>query len=328
MDKPICWGILGTGNIANQFAKGLSVLPDARLVAVGSRSEATAEAFANRYDIPNRHATYEALVTDPEVDVVYISTPHSLHRENTLLCLDAGKPVLCEKPFAINAAEAEEMIETARDRKLFLMEAMWTRFLPIQVRVRQWLEEGRIGDVRMVISDFGFRTSVSAEGRLFNPAYGGGALLDVGCYAVSFASMVYGRQPRDIVSLADMGSTGVDEQAAMVFRYDEGEMAVLYTAIRTNTPQESRILGTEGSIYLHPPFWKGTTATVAVGRDSQTVTLSYDGNGYNCQAAEVMRCLREGLLESPVMPLDESLAVMRTLDRIRVEWGLKYPMEV
>jgi predicted dehydrogenase len=328
MDRPIRWGILGTGNIAKQFARGLSVLPDAQLVAVGSRSVETADAFGDAFDVPRRHASYAALAEDPEVDVIYVSTPHPLHAPNTILCLEAGKPVLCEKPFAINAREAESMIAVARRKNLFLMEAMWTRFLPAVAKAREWVDQGRIGEVRMIAADFGFRAGWDEESRLLNREMGGGALLDVGIYPVSLASFFLRRQPTRISGLADIGATGVDEQAAVVLGYDKGELAVLYTAVRTNTPQDAHILGNEGAIRLDPPFWKGTQATLTIhGQDAETVELPYDGNGYNCEAAEVMRCLREGRLESDVMPLDETLAIMRTLDRIREGWGLRYPAD-
>lgn len=326
MDRPIRWGILGTGNIAKQFARGLSVLPDAQLVAVGSRSVETADAFGDAFDVPRRHASYAALAEDPEVDVIYVSTPHPLHAPNTILCLEAGKPVLCEKPFAINAREAESMIAVARRKNLFLMEAMWTRFLPAVAKAREWVDQGRIGEVRMIAADFGFRAGWDEESRLLNREMGGGALLDVGIYPVSLASFFLRRQPTRISGLADIGATGVDEQAAVVLGYDKGELAVLYTAVRTNTPQDAHILGNEGAIRLDPPFWKGTQATLTIhGQDAETVELPYDGNGYNCEAAEVMRCLREGRLESDVMPLDETLAIMRTLDALRAQWNLTYP---
>ena len=214
MEK-IRWGILSTGNIARQFAHGLAALDDAELVAVGSRSAASADQFGNEFNVANRHASYEALANDPAVDAIYVATPHTLHAANTLLCLRAGKAVLCEKPFAINAAETAAMIAEARTRGLFLMEAMWTRFLPHMVRIRALIHAGAIGDVRMLNSTFGFRTEFDPKGRLFDPALGGGALLDVGIYPVSFASMVFGT-PTFITSHATIGATGVDEQVAMI----------------------------------------------------------------------------------------------------------------
>jgi predicted dehydrogenase len=327
MAQTIRWGILGTGNIAHQFARGLSALEDAELVAVGSRSQAAADAFGDEFGVAHRHPSYEALADDPDVDAIYISTPHPFHRDNSLLCLEAGKAVLCEKPFAINARQAQEVIAYARKHKRFLMEAMWTRFLPTLVRVRELLAEHAIGEVRMLTADFGFRTRLDPHGRLFDPALGGGALLDVGVYPVALASMVFGT-PTRVASLAHLGETGVDEQSGTILGYEAGQLALVSSAIRTNTPQEAVILGTEGSITLNSPWWKGNRLTLArAGKESEQFDLSYPGNGYNCEAAEVGRCLREGKLESDVMPLDETITIMQTMDLIRSQWGLKYPME-
>src|SRR5215216_7626821 len=195
------WGILGTGNIASQFARGLVALDDAELVAVGSRTAESAEAFGERFSAPRRHASYAALASDPDVDAIYIATPHPLHHDNTIMGLEAGKAVLCEKPFAINAGQAQAMIATARERGVFLMEAMWTRFLPHMVRLRELLAAGAIGEVRMLQADFGFRTSFNPQSRLFDPALGGGALLDVGVYTISFAQMILG-EPDRVTGLA------------------------------------------------------------------------------------------------------------------------------
>jgi predicted dehydrogenase len=321
------WGILGTGAIARTFTQGLALVPDAELVAVGSRNRETADRFADSFSIPNRHGSYEELALDPDVDVVYVATPHSLHYENMLLCLKAGKAVLCEKPFTINAREAEEVIATARAKRLFLMEAMWTRFLPLLHRLRALLEQGAIGEVRMLQADFGFRTSVNPKGRLFDPALGGGALLDVGVYLVSLASMALG-VPSKMVSLAHLGETGVDEQAAIVLGYGGGQLAVLSTAIRTNTPQEATFLGTEGYIRIHAPWWRATRLTLErSGREPEVIEAPFPGNGYQYEAIDVGRCLAEGRLESSIMPLDETFAIMTTMDEVRRAWALRYPME-
>ncbi len=328
MERAVNWGVLGTGNIAKQFARGLKVLPEAHLVAVGSRAQETADAFGDEFEIPRSHASYEALVSDPDVEVIYVSTPHQLHRENTLLCLSAGKAVLCEKPFAINAVEAADMVAAARQYQCFLMEAMWTRFLPVAVKAREWLHAGEIGEPRMLTADFGFRAEINREGRLFNPEYGGGALLDVGVYTVSLASMVFGEAPQRTAGFAHIGETGVDEQAAFVLGYTDGRLASLTCAVRVNTPQDAVIMGTEGSIRFHAPFWRSTGVTLKTeGKDDVTFTTPHKGNGYEYQAAEVMNCLRAAKLESQVMPLDESVAIMQTMDQIRGQWNLKYPME-
>lgn len=325
--QPIRWGILGTGRIAGIFAEGLRTLPDARLVAVGSRSAARAEHFGALYDVPRRYSSYTALVADPAVDIVYVTSPHALHCEHTLLALQAGKPVLCEKPFALNARQAAAMIDAARARNLLLVEAMWTRWLPLMARLRELLAEQMIGAVRMLRADFGFRATPDPQHRLFNPALGGGALLDVGVYCISFASMLFGT-PTQITGLATLGGTGVDEQAAIVLGYAGGQLATLTTAIRTNIPHEALILGTAGYIRLHEQWWCPTRLTVQRdGQPAETIALPYQGNGYHYEAAEAMRCLRAGEIESPVLPHAETLVIMQTLDALRAQWGLRYPGE-
>ncbi len=324
--NPLRWGILGLGSIANQFATGLQSLADARLVAVGSRSQEKADRFGGQYDAPHRHATYEALANDPDVDAVYIATPHPLHAEDALLCLNAGKAVLCEKPFTLNAAQAEQVVATARARNVFLMEAMWTRFLPLMHRVRELVASGAIGEIRMLQADFGFRADIDPESRLFSPALGGGGLLDVGVYPISLASMLLGT-PNQVTGLAHIGETGVDEQAGLILACDAGRLAVLACGVRTATPHEATILGTQGRIRIHSPWWKPTVMTITMKDKTEEVTLPIESNGYQYEAQEVARCLAAGKTESDILPLDETLQIMRTLDTLRGQWGLKYPME-
>jgi predicted dehydrogenase len=297
-------------------------------VAVGSRSQAGADAFADQFEVPQRHSSYEALAADPEVDVVYIATPHAFHQEHSLLCLNHGKAVLCEKPFTINAAEAKVVVQTARSQGLFLMEAMWSRFFPLMGKIRQLLNEGVIGQVQQLTADFGFRGRVNPESRLYKPALGGGALLDVGVYAVSLASMIYGGPPSRIASFAALGETGVDENDAIIFAYPAGQMALISTSLRTTTSQEAVIMGTEGRLKIHSQWWVPKSITLTrFGQGNEVIEMPFEGNGYNYEAREVMRCMREGRSESDVMPLDETLSIMRTMDEMRAQWGLKYPME-
>ena len=327
MDDTIRWGILGTGKIARQFAEGLKILPAAKLMAVGSRTAEQANVFGKQFEVSHRHASYAALANDPDVDVIYVATPHSCHMENALLALSAGKAVLCEKPFAINAREAEQVITFARTKKLFLMEAMWTRCFPLMTRLRELLKSNVIGEVRMLTADFGFRAEYYEEERLFNPAFGGGALLDVGVYPVSLASMIFGA-PTRIATLAHLGKTGVDEEAAVILSHARGQLAVLSAAIRTETPQEAIIMGTQGRIRIHREWWRPKAMKLSRdGVEDERMEFPLTGNGYQFEASEVMNCLRAGKLESSVMPLDETLSIMKTLDAIRSQWGLKYPME-
>jgi predicted dehydrogenase len=321
------WGIIGTGKIAKAFATGLTVLPEAELVAVGSRTAKSANEFADIFGVPHRHASYESLANDPNVDVIYVATPNTLHKENSLLCLQAGKAVLCEKPFTINAAEAEVVIQLARAKELFLMEAMWTRFIPLVGKVRQLLADRVIGDLQMLVADLGFWADFDPLHRVFNPQLGGGALLDLGVYSISLAWMIFG-SPSRITSMAELGETGVDEQAAIIMGYDEGQLATLYTSIRTDTPAEAILMGTKGQIRIHPPMFRPTKLTLSLtGQEDSVIEMPLEGNGYNYQAAEVIRCLQAGKLESNTMPLDETLAIMKAMDQIRDQWGLKYPME-
>jgi predicted dehydrogenase len=327
MGSPIRWGVVGRGWIVESFVAGLRAIPDAELVAVGSRQPATADAFGDKLGVRTRHGSLEALANDPEIDVIYIATPHNAHKSATILCLNAGKPVLCEKPFSINAVEADEMIATARTKNLFLMEAMWPRFVPLMVKVRELLANDAIGEVRMVSADLGFRAEPGRPPRLWDPANGGGALMDVGVYVVSFAAMVLGT-PSRIASMPTIGEAGVDEQSAMILGYENGALAVLSAAIRTNTPHVATIMGTKGMIEIHHDWHKPTAFTLSVsGKTPERYDLPPHGNGYNYEAIETMRCLREGMTESPILPLDETRAIMNTLDQIRAQWGLRYPME-
>ena len=327
MADKLRWGILATARIAKKFAAGVRASEHGELVAVGSRTQAKADAFGDEHDIPRRHGTYEALVADDEVDAIYVATPHPMHKDATILCLRAGKAVLCEKPFAVNAAQAAEAIAVAREQGLFCMEAMWSRFLPSVVKARQLVADGAIGELRMILADFAFRCAWDPASRLLNPDLAGGGLLDVGIYPISLASMFFG-EARQIASTAHLGETGVDEQAGIVIQYDAGRIAVMATGVRTHSPMEVWLLGTEGKVHLDSAWWCGKT--LSLWKDGQQVEAFEPprvGNGYNYEADEVARCIAAGKTESDVIRLDETLSVVRTLDAIRAQWGLKYPME-
>ena len=326
MSKTLGWGIIGAGSIACKLAEAIPDVKGAKLVAIGSRSRKKADAFGDTYNIPHRHDSYAKLVADPDVDVVYIATPHPMHNPHALLALEAGKHVLVEKPFTVNAGEAGELIRTARRKKLFLMEAMWSRFLPSVIKARDIVASGAIGDVRMVMADFGFRAGVSRKSRLFAPELAGGGLMDVGVYTVSFAMHLLGK-PKKIATLMEPTSTGVDGQAGIVMRHAGGELSLLATGVRTSTLCEATILGTEGHIRLHSPWWAGAPLPVAAGGKENVVKVPMVEKGFVYQCREVVKCIKAGRLESDIMPLDESLGVMKTLDAIRAQWGLKFPME-
>ena len=325
--KPIRWGILSTGKIAASLAETLKKHKGAELLAVGSRQKKSAEQFGRQFDIPRRYANYQDLVNDPDVDVVYVATPHNLHHQNTLIALEAGKHVLCEKSFALNAAQSREMIAAARRKKLFLMEAMWMRFIPATIKLLELLKKGTIGEVRALRAEFGIDPGVGPEHRLLNLNLAGGSLLDVGVYPVALAHLVFGR-PQSVATRAHIGPTGVDEQAGMVFGYPGGRIASLLTAVTTAMTQTAFIYGTKGYIQIHPFFWHSKRLTVyRKNRPPQAVPAPYSGTGYQFEVEEVMRSIRAGKLQSDLWPLSETLAVMETMDTIRAQWGLRYPSE-
>ncbi|MBI2425268.1 MAG: Gfo/Idh/MocA family oxidoreductase [Candidatus Hydrogenedentes bacterium] len=328
MPDKIRWGILSTGNIANKFASDLKHAEGAVIQAVGSRTQASADAFAGKYGIPNRHTSYEALAADPEVDVIYVGTPHNFHQEHSILALNAGKAVLCEKPFAINCAEAKAVFAVAQAKQRFIMEAMWTWFIPAVAQAKSWVDEGRIGAVRMLHANFGFRMDDEERGRLRDKTLGGGSLLDVGVYPIALAAFMLDKTPVSIQSAACMEPAGVDEQAAFLLKYDRGELAVLSSAIATATNYDAYIEGEAGMIHIHSPFWCSRRATLLRPDEEPLVAeCPMPGNGMQYQALEVMRCLREGRLESPTMTHARTIEVMTIMDTIRAQWGLRYPME-
>jgi predicted dehydrogenase len=326
--EPIRWGIIGTGGIAAAFAADLQLLPGHRLAAVGSREGSRADAFAARFGIPHGHAGYDALVADPDVDVVYVATPHPAHAADALLALAAGKPVLCEKPFAMNATEAAAVVAAARERGLFCMEAMWTRFLPHMRRIRELLDAELLGDIRTVIADHGQRfLPPDPASRLYAPELGGGALLDLGIYPVSFASSVLGA-PTRVTAVSDATVTGVDAQTSIVLQDDAGRHAVLTTTLGARTPTTASITGTLGRIEIDPVWYQPTSFRLhTLSGSVQHFAEPRIGHGLRYQAAEVGRCLRDGELESPIMALDETVQIMRTMDTVRAQIGLRYPGE-
>jgi len=327
-ERTIRWGIAGTGWIAEQFATNLALVPGAELRAVGSRTRDAADAFADRFGIPVRHAGYRALAEDEDVDVVYVAVPHPWHHEVALAALRGGRNVLCEKPLTINADEARELISEARHSGLFLMEAMWSRFLPSMVRVRRLLDAGAIGEVRSIRADLGMKLD---SPRLRRPELGGGALLDLGVYPVSFASFVLGRPDR-ITAVATMTEAGVDAQTSVVLEYPGGAQALLGCTMEVDGSSSAIIAGTEGRLELDGPMHDPSSVRLVRGGDPEAAPieefrLSEPGRGYRHEAIEVVRCLRAGLTESATMPLDESISIMETLDEIRRQIGLRYAFE-
>jgi predicted dehydrogenase len=322
----IRWGVVGPGSIANGFAEAVQQTDGGTIVAVASRSTERAAAFGDRFAIPTRYGDYESLAADPDVEVVYVATPHSRHEADTLNLLRAGKHVLCEKPFALSARQATRMVAEARARGLFLMEAIWSRYLPAYRSLVDVIAEGRIGEPLLVEGDFGFRRPLEPEHRLFDLALGGGALLDLGIYPIQLCSLVLG-SPEHVVAEGVIGQTGVDEVVAAVMRYPGEKMGVVKAAIRVGMSCTARISGSEGWIDLPTLMHCPSYLTVTTGAGPERIDGSYEGNGLRFEIEEVHRCLSEGLIESPIMPLDETLDLVATLDAIRTHVGVAYPGE-
>lgn len=313
------WGILGIGKIARKFAADLALLPQAHLVAAASQSQERAESFAVEYGAPLAFGSYQALAACPDVDIVYIATPHATHCEAAMMCLEQGKAVLCEKPLAMNAAQVARMREVSIRRDVFLMEALWTRFMPATLATLDLIRSGEIGQLKAVKADFGFAAPFDPAGRLFNPVLGGGALLDIGIYPAFLALLVLGT-PARIRAASAFGTTGVDEDTGMIFEYESGAMAHLHANIRYDTPVEAHIFGDVGQIHLHGRWHHAKTLTLhRRGRSPETLLFDYPGHGYQFEAAEVMKCMDAGWRESPLLPLSFSLELAGILDQTALE---------
>lgn len=330
MDELVRWGILGTGKISRAFATALKDTPGAVLAGVASRDAGGAVAFGAEFGVTAQacYGSYQALADASDIDIIYIGTPHPVHAANAIMALNGGKAVLCEKPFTMNRREAERVVALAREKKLFLMEAMWTRYLPALDEVKRIIAAGEIGVPRQVIADFGFMTAVGPEHRLLNPELGGGAVLDLGIYPLSIAAYLLG-PVTSVQAQAEIGPTGVDVQTGFVMKHAAGGMSVCSCSLRARTPAELTVAGEHGYIRLNTMFHRPPSVTVTLADGtSRTVPTPYVGNGYAYEAIEAGRCLREGLLESPRMPLDESLALMDVLDTIRGQISLSYAADI
>ena len=318
------WGVLGTGGIATRFLADLSALEGATGVAVASRRPGGADAIAARFGVPKAFSSYQALCADPAVDVVYVATPHPFHLQNALLAIEAGKHVLVEKPFTMTGAEAETLVGAARAAGVFCMEAMWTRFLPTMAEVRRLLADGALGQLRTLHADHGQWFPADPGFRLFAPELGGGALLDLGVYPVSFASMVLGA-PAGVRAASSPAMTGVDLTTTALLTYDGGAHAVLTCTSGARTPTTAWLAGDLGRLEIEPTWYAGGAVTF-IPREGDPQRFEADvvlpgvdgvsGKGLRYQAAEVARCLDAGLTESPLLPLDETVSIMRTLDAI------------
>jgi predicted dehydrogenase len=329
MTDTVRWGIIATGGIAGNFARDLALLPDAELVAVGSRAHDTANAFGDEFGVPHRHDSYRALVEDPDVDAVYVATPHPGHHDAAMLAIDAGKAVLVEKPFAMDGAQARDMAAAARSRGVPCVEAMWTRFLPHVARIREILAAGMLGEIVYLTAEHGQWFVEDPGFRLFAPSLGGGALLDLGIYPVSFAHFVLGA-PARVAALSSPAFTGVDRTTSMIFTYDDGAHAVLTTSLAAASDNPAAVYGSEARLEIDGWFYTPTSFRV-IARDGTELerypapsSPNEIGRGMHYEAAEVGRCLRAGLTESPLLPLEETVAIMDTMDEVRRQIGLDY----
>ena len=326
------WGVLGTGLIASVFVQDVKLLDDAEVVAVASHRAGGAHGFAAKYGVPTAYDSYQALVADPDIDLVYVAVPHSRHFASALLAIRAGKNVLVEKPFTINAGEAEVLATEAGKHAVFLMEAMWARFLPHMVELRRMVDAGELGEIVTVLSDHGLRFDPEhPEHRLYDPELGGGALLDLGVYSAGFVTGFLGDQ-LEIKALGTPTATGVDASLSAIIRDEHGRHGVMTTSLSTELSNRACVAGTKGRVEIGYQFMGPSDLTIyrfgetnpAKGDTVETFTAEVSGHGIRFEAAEAARCVREGLKESPVMPLTLTLKVMRVMDEMRRQAGVSY----
>jgi predicted dehydrogenase len=323
-ERPIRWGVLATGGIARSFVEDLALMPDAEVVAVGSRTQAAADTFAARYGIPRAYGDWASLAADQDVDVVYVATPHSSHHAAAKLCVEAGRAVLCEKPLTLDLPTSQELIDSARAAGVFLMEAMWSRCNPIIRRLTDLVADGAIGEVTAVHADFGLAGSFGPEHRLRDPALGGGALLDLGIYPITLAHLVLGR-PSSVAAWASLTPEGVDQQTGLLFGYASGALAALTCGIIGDTGNVASVTGRDGRIDLPAPFHRPAHLTLRRhGAEPEVIEGPTAGHGYVPEAEEVHRCLRAGLTESPLVPHATTLDMMSIMDDIRARVGVSY----
>lgn len=325
MSKDINWGIIGCGGIAKEFASALKAVQGARLIAAASNS-GKAKQFKEEFNLPYYYDNYEKLVRNEEIDVVYIATTHNFHYENALLCLNNNKHVLCEKPVTLNAHQASHLIETAKSKKLFFMEAMWTRFSPAVFKLIDLVKGGIIGEVKTLKGDFCIDIPFDASNRYYNINLAGGALLDVGIYPITFACMVLRKYPIEITGSLNIGKTGVDEESHYILKFDNGETALLSSACTYSAPIDFKIYGTKGQILIPNFYFPQKLILKLNGTEEEIIDIPYESTGKNYEAIEVMECLRQNKTESKNQTYYDTIKIMEIMDSIRGDI-LKYPKE-
>lgn len=329
MSNKIRWGILGCGKIANKFASDLRLVDNGELRAIASRDPAKLQSFGGEHSPALTFGSYEALVESPEVDAIYIATPHGMHYEHVMLCLKHRKAVLCEKAFSLNLAQARAMVDFARKQHVFLMEAFWTKFLPQYEKVMDIINSGSIGEVKLIQSDFGFKAPEPRGQRLYDPLLGGGSLLDIGIYPVFMAQVILGK-PTQVHAFITPYESGVDEQCVMTMKFAGGALGVLSSTFAVETPVEAMIAGTEGRIVMRNRFHNAVaTVEMVLGRSEPRIIEVHQepGFGYQFETRHVNECLLKGLTESPVMTHADTLMLMETLDRIRKACDVRYSVD-
>lgn len=316
--RKVTWGIIGLGNIANKFAQTLNAMNEVELIGVASRNKSKSEVFGEIYgvNLNKCYGSYEELVRDEEVEVIYIAVPHVFHKELSILCLKNKKAVLCEKPVAMDENEIREVINIAKQYNVFFMEAMKTRFLPINQKVKSWIDEGRIGDVHLLQADYGFKAQYDPNNRLFKKELGGGSLLDVGIYNISYSSFIIGTSPTNIYSNSSLGKTGVDENTSVILSYKDGKQALLYSSINIDTVRTAHIIGTKGRISV-PIFSNADTASIIIEGTEEKIHIPFQINGMEYQIREVVNCLNNGKVQSEIMSWNDSIEIMKIMDDIK-----------
>jgi predicted dehydrogenase len=324
MERQIHWAILGPGKIAHKFADAFTSVPQATLYAIASRDAERGKTFAAKFNVPKQYTQYEDLWSDPEVDAIYIATPHTFHHGQTIQCLNNKKAVLCEKPLTLNFKNASEMVATARANNTFLMEGMWSRFFPATIKTLELIRSGVIGEVKFLRADFGFAAPFNSDGRIFNLALGGGAQLDVGVYPMFLALLMLGK-PDKIQVAAQLATTGADETTAAQFHFRNGSIAHILSSIVADTPKRAEIIGSLGTLTMHTPWHKSLAVTVKLNSgEISTYDFPFSGFGFQYELEEVTKSLLAGKKESDMMPLDFSLLMAEVADEVLKQAGVRY----
>lgn len=322
------WGIIGPGRIARRFAESMAFATGGVLYGVASRDKQRASDFAEKYEIANVYDSYERLVADPAIDAIYISTPHAYHDDPAVLALKNRKAVLCEKPLSISYDRTRRIVQVARENNVFLMEAMWTRFLPSTLKVLELIDNGSIGDVKYVRADFGVNFPFDATSRIYDLNLGGGSILDIGVYPLFLVLQLFG-EPESIVSTGHLSPTGSDELANAMLHYRDGKIGNILSATNVDTPLTAEILGTKGSIVMEAPWYK--TMSIRIKRKEQpdeVISVPYAGPGFEFEIQEVIDCLEQGKTESERLPLDFTLQLSSAMDTICKQLGVVYPKKI